>query len=359
MSNGEDERLRHELEACRRRVAELERIEKALLHNQERFQRIFEHSNDAVFVIDVGHDRILDANPQACRMLGYSRTEMQSLPISRIHPKEMPRLLALADEVFEKGVGWTDELTCLTQSGEILPAEITASVIESEGKPKMLTLVRSVRERKLAEEALRASEQRFRSLYQNTPVMMHSIDAQGRLANVNDTWLRVMGYEREEVIGRMSTDFLTEESCRFATEVAIPKFLKEGESRDIEYQLVKKTGEVIDVLLSAVAETDREGEFRHSLAFLVDVTERKRAEAAVRESEERLGSILATAMDAIVTVQGSDFRVQLFNEAAEKVFGCPASQVIGQPFDRFMSPALQSLLADQAEPDGPAHPPML
>ena len=116
-------------------------------------------------------------------------------------------------------------------------------------------------------EALRESEERFRSLYENTPVMMHSIDHEGRLVSVNNYWLETLGYERADVLGRQSTDFLTEASRRHAVEVTLPVFLKTGVARDVEYQMVKQSGEVIDVLLSANSNPPSMAWEAHTLAF--------------------------------------------------------------------------------------------
>ena len=134
------------------------------------------------------------------------------------------------------------------------------------------------------EEASRESEERYRSIYQNTPVMMHSIDLDGRLVSVNDHWLKVLGYTRSEVIGRKSIEFLTEASRYYATNVAIPEFFKAGMvAEEVEKQFVKKNGEVLDVLLSGVGERDASGEVIRLSCFIIDVTERKRAEDTRRQ----------------------------------------------------------------------------
>ncbi|MBI3079592.1 MAG: sigma 54-interacting transcriptional regulator, partial [Deltaproteobacteria bacterium] len=128
--------------------------EEPLRASEERSRKIFEHSNDAIFVVDPERDEILDVNPVACRMLGYSRGELLSLPISEVHPDEMPELLAFARSVYERGSGWTDELTCLTKSGSRLPAEISASVIEIEGRICLIVMARDISARKRAEAML-------------------------------------------------------------------------------------------------------------------------------------------------------------------------------------------------------------
>lgn len=128
---------------------------------------------------------------------------------------------------------------------------------------------------KHAEDALRASEERYRLLYNKTPVMLHSIDREGRLLSVSDFWLDKLGYERSEVIGRDSTDFLTPESRERATKGILPEFVRTGTCKDIECQMVTKSGQVVDVLLSAIAEHGNTGDVIKSLAVMTDITDRK------------------------------------------------------------------------------------
>jgi PAS domain-containing protein len=92
---------------------------------------------------------------------------------------------------------------------------------------------RELRARERVEAELRLSEDRYRSLYANTPVMMHSVDREFRLSNVNSSWADVMGYEPEEVIGREITELLTEESRRYVVEVSRPDAISTGRFKDV------------------------------------------------------------------------------------------------------------------------------
>jgi len=131
----------------------------------------------------------------------------------------------------------------------------------------------------LSDENLIASEERYRALYTNTPAMLHSINSEGHLLNVSRHWLSTLGYEEKEVVGRKFTDFLTSGSRRLAENVIFPQFFREGSVEDVPYQMLKKNGAVIDVVLSATSQHTLDGRFLHSLAVVTDVTDRNRAEA--------------------------------------------------------------------------------
>jgi len=149
-----------------------------------------------------------------------------------------------------------------------------------------------------------ASEQSFfRELYQNTPAMLHSIDHDGVLLCVSNKWLEVMGYSREEVIGRKSIDFLTEESRRRAIHETLPAFFKDGFCSNVPYKFIKKNGQTIDILLSANSEKDSRGKFIRSLCFLQDVTHTKqlgkelKAKQYYLEKAQELGKIGTWELD--------------------------------------------------------------
>lgn len=136
------------------------------------------------------------------------------------------------------------------------------------------------------------SPERYRRFYESTPAMLHSIDMNGVLISVSDAWLAKLGYSREEVIGRRSTDFLTAKSRDYATRNVLPAFFQAGRCDEVEYEMVTRSGEVIEVLLSAVLEFDASGRPLHTTAAIQDVTGRRQAERALREERQHLAYII-------------------------------------------------------------------
>lgn len=131
--------------------------------------------------------------------------------------------------------------------------------------------------------ALRLSEERLRELYSKTPLPLHSLDQDGRLESVSDAWLSLVGYRREDVIGRPLVCFMTEASSRQFLEHDWPSLLETSECRDAEYRLVARAGTFVDVLASSRVERTSTGPL--ILGGLINVTERRQAEAALRQAQ--------------------------------------------------------------------------
>lgn len=201
--------------------------------------------------------------------------------------------------------------------------------------------------RQLAEKALRQSEERYRSLYHDTPAMLHSIDANGHLLSVSDYWLEAMGYSRDEVIGQQLTQYFTLESKAYAETTVFPAFFKDGFCKDVPYRYTRKDGTIIDILLSGNAVRGEDGQIVRSLAVSVNVTELKQAEAALRQAKEQLSlyskdlerqvrrrtreisNILKYTPD-VVYMKDKEGRYILINTRYEKILGRTVDEVKGK-----------------------------
>ncbi|HEX6735295.1 MAG TPA: PAS domain S-box protein [Azonexus sp.] len=155
----------------------------------------------------------------------------------------------------------------------------------------------------LTRQRLAESEIRYRSLYESTPTMMHSINADGVIVSVSQAWLDTLGYRREAVIGRKSLDFLTPGSRQDAVERVLPEFFRNGHCHDVDYQMVAGDGRILDVLLSAYGERDAEGRIVRSLAVIQDVTERRRTERQLHRLLAEQKAIIENDLVGIVRVR--------------------------------------------------------
>lgn len=155
-------------------------------------------------------------------------------------------------------------------SGEKRNLLVTAKSISIFGG-KVMYVMRNITDRVELEEQLKESETRYRRLFEKAPVMVHSIDGDGRLLMVSNYWLEQMGYSRKEVIGKKSVEFLTEESRQQVTDLYLKQFFKDGSMKNVPYTMVKKNGETFEVLVSATLEKDSAGNILRSFTVLIDV----------------------------------------------------------------------------------------
>ena len=254
------------------------RVEAQLRASERRYRAFFTESRDAIYITSPD-GRFLDMNQAGVELLGYSREELLRLRTVDLYAD--PGLREhFAGELQTRGFVREYELDLRHRSGRTIKVMVTASLCQgAHGEaPAYHSIARDITAQRCAEEALRRSEERYRQLYEQTPAMLHSIDRRSRLISVSSLWLEKLGYRREEVLGRPLTDFLTEQSARYAVEIVLPAFFRSGTCRDVHYEMRARDGRVLRVLVSAVGERNSVGEVVQSLAVLRDITRQAVAE---------------------------------------------------------------------------------
>lgn len=195
--------------------------------------------------------------------------------------------------------------------------------------PLIHSVGRDITAQRMAEDALRNSEHRYRQLYESTPAMLHSIDHTGNLLSVSDAWLAKMEYSRDEVVGKPSVSFLTSESRQRAIDHVLPAFFRNGRCQDVPYEYVTKSGKCINTLLSAVMEYDEDGRPKRSLAVLQDVSDQHAAEAQLRQSAHLLQMVMDN-IPARISYWSHDYRNIFANTAFQRAFKCEGVDLAGR-----------------------------
>lgn len=282
--------------------------------------------------LDILNDNRLTWSDETYRLFGIPRGTPQSFETfaAAIHPDDQQRVLAAWNEALNKGATYDIEHRIVV-AGNLLWVRERADILRTPtGEPIAgIGTVQDITQQKLAELAVRESEDRYRNLYKNTPAIMHSIDAEGRLLSVSELWLRTLDYSRDEVIGRKSTDFFTSESQRFAIETVLPEFFRTGFVVDIPYQMVTKNGCILDVELSAVCERDANNQIVRSLAVMADVTKRNLAEQALKDAKEYAENLVQTANAMVVQLDQAG-NLKHMNRTAEKITGYTLDELRGR-----------------------------
>ena len=171
---------------------------------------------------------------------------------------------------------------------------------------------------------------KYKNLFEQAPDFYHSINKDGVILECNKTWTKVLGYKKEEIIGKTIFDFQTESSKEIGIK-HLTEFRSKGKLKNIELQLVKKNGEIIDVLLNALAVYDENGVMVGSMSIMRDITELKKLEEELRESEEKFRNLFENSIDAIVVVKKGV--IVMANNAFLKMFGYDRiDEIIGRNY---------------------------
>lgn len=155
--------------------------------SQRTFKAVFEHANDAIFIVDIEGDEIVDCNPAAESLVGFSREELLSMDASELHPHNFSQFASFAETVIADGEGWTDEITCYRRDGEIVPAEMSASVVELDSRPHIVNHVRETTDR--------AERDWFQSLIEHSTGIILIVGADGTVRYESASLTTVLGHE--------------------------------------------------------------------------------------------------------------------------------------------------------------------
>ena len=284
---------------------EEERIkaEVAVKESEKRFKTIFDSINDAIFIHDINTGEIIDANKKAIEMYGYELSKLQTLKISDLSSNETPYTQ-------KEALNWINNAAmnkpqifpwkAKDKYGNSFWVEVNMRKAEIIGKMRLLVVVRDIKERKLMEEALIKSEELFKKAFKTSPdsININRLD-NGLYIDVNDGFCKIMGYSREEVIGKTSLElnvWVNPEDRR-----KLVKDLNEnGVINNLEAKFKRKDGSVVSGLMSAII-FDLDS-VRHILSITRNIEEIIQAREALKESEQKYRSLVQHNPDGIFII---------------------------------------------------------
>ena len=261
-----------------------------LSRSEQRLRELIEAAPDAVVIIR-RDGKIMLVNRQTERIFGYQRQELIGRDIELLVPERLrgrhvehrqrysrdPRLRPMGADL---------DLAARHRNGREIPVEISLSPLESEEGMIVFCSIRDVSERKRAEDALRKSEQQYRDLYDNSPDMYCSVDADsGKITRCNQTVADKTGFRKDEIVGRHLFEMYHPE-CLPEAKRAFHAFHQHGEVRNAELQLRRADGGRIDVSLNVSAIRDEAGKILRSRSVWRDISQKKRAERAETRTAE-------------------------------------------------------------------------
>jgi PAS domain S-box-containing protein len=307
------------------------RAEGALRGSEEKFHNFFELCNLGM-AISSSAKTWVQVNERLCEILGYSREELLGLDWTTItypediEPSTVQFNQALAGEIDRYELN----KRFVRKDGEIIHLHLTATCVRRPDKSiaYFIVSIQDITDLKRAKRSLRESEEKFSKLFQASPVytVVTSLE-DGRFVEVNDSFVKITGYQREEVIGRTTTEVglwaIPEERVKFV------KLAKEkGRFRDQRVELLKKKGEPLVMLWSAErAEIGGEDCF---ISTLADITDIEKAEKRLKKSEEKFSKLFHASPVSTSLTTTEEGRFLEVNEAFTKTTGYQREEVIGR-----------------------------
>lgn len=306
-------------------ITEQRRMQHRLQHSEERFRLAFTHAAIGKAIVD-RDGRILQVNPAACRILGHSEAELLQLDTAAVtHPDDRARTAALLQRLLHGSEAAAAlEQRMLHKDGRVVHCHLNLTAVREPGCAQVYCIAEfeDESERRRALEALRGSEERFRNLCTQAPVMLMSFDPDGRIRDVSNFWLQTTGYQRGEVVGQPGWRFITQDSQeRLQRAIELNRQNDEVVIRNLPLQGICKDGRTIDLLSTSVAEVGDAGEHKGAICVQINLTDLQRAEAALSESAERYRALVEHAPEAIMVLDVEQNRFVDANAPAERLFG--------------------------------------
>jgi len=325
-----------------RDITERKQMEDALRESENRYRTLFDNASDGIFIHDL-KGKLLEVNDIACKKLGYKREELLKLkPMDIDTPEYAPLVPERMQEILKNGHAFF-ETAHLRSDGTIIPIELSSRIIEYSGKPAILSIARDITERKKVEEVIQRISEEQAILLGTVPAMIFWIDEDGKFIRVNAAFAAALRKSPDDIKGKSIFDFYPEEMAqKFQNDNE--NVMKSGKPKRHIEELVETPDRVMWVSTDKIPYKSESGKIIGIIGISVDITERKHAEEALKESEEKFRSLAEQSPNMIfINKKG---KIVYTNKRCEDVMGYKREEFYSPGFDflRIMAPESKDLI---------------
>jgi len=334
-----------------RDITERHRVEQAQRESEERFRQLADNINDVFWIYELDGSKIAYVSPAYESLWGRSCQSRYERPMSyleAVQPEDRERA-TLAHHRLESGEATAEEYRIMRPDRTIRWVWDRGFPIRDESGRvvRVAGIAEDITERKRAEQALREGEERFRTLADATPVLIWVSDTDKRCNYFNKQWLDFTGRTIEQEMGDGWTQSVHSDDLEGCLETYVTAF----DARTpftMEYRLRRHDGEYRWVLDNGVPRFAPDGSFSGYIGSCLDITDRKRAEVQLRESEERFRRIVETALEGIWVLDPRG-RTTFANARMAEMLGISVADMLGRSVFDFMDPEDRSPTAARLE----------
>jgi PAS domain S-box-containing protein len=339
-------------------ITEIKLFEKALKESEEKFRVLVEAANKVGQAITLHQDKdgieavCVFANDVVIQMTGYTREELAQISwLDIVHPSDREAAKERYRRRMQgKVIPDLYEITIVRKDGTEVPIEIVSVKTEFQGKIALATLFRDNSERNRTSNALRESEERMKLALEGTDEGIWDWDVVSGDVYYDDNWIRILGYEPGEIKFNFKWwDKSVHPESKPVYEKALNEYLQGNEKyHEFEYQMQTKSGEWKCIWARGIcAVYDDQGKPLRFIGTHRDITKRKRAEEALRESEKKYRTLFENANEAIYVVQ--DGKIKFPNPKTEALYGYSAEEMTSKHFTYFIHEEDREIVRERSE----------
>jgi len=328
-------------------ITERKKAEEAIRQSEEQFRITFENAPIGMCITNRdGH--FIAINNSFCSMIGYSKDELQNSSfLQYTHPDDIENnKLKFKKDISGESPSPIIEKRYIHKDGHTIWTSISSSLIKgSDGSPKyMIAQILDITEHKKAEEALKASEEKYRTLIDSTDTGFVIIDDKGNVLDANQKYVHITGHDHLNEILNHNVLEWTADHAKTLNNEAVKQCMEKGFIRNFEIEYVHKDGTLVPIEISATVLKTSSG--TQIMSLLYDISYRKQTEKALRESESRYRSYIDNAPDGVMVLDNTGRFIDA-NQAT--------SDIIGYSIEELKQLTIRDILSEKFVKDGLNH----